>query len=245
VRLLLLGGTGEARSLAEALVADGVDVVSSLAGRVQRPRLPVGQLRVGGFGGVDGLRDEVVHYDAVVDATHPFAATISASAATACRATGVPLLRLARPGWSGHPDAGAWHWAGSHEEAAGTAASLGRSVFLTTGRQTLPRFGAALAGHRVLVRVVDPVDHPVPAAWTVLLARGPYTRADEGRLMREHAIDVLVSKDSGGEQTRAKLDVAAGLGVAVVVVRRPTAPEDVPEVSDVAGAVRWLQARRG
>jgi precorrin-6A/cobalt-precorrin-6A reductase len=245
MRVLLLGGTGEARSLAEELVADGVEVVSSLAGRVQRPRLPVGQVRVGGFGGVAGLEDEVVHFDAVVDATHPFAATISAHAATACRTAGVALLRLVRPGWSAHPDAGAWHWAGSHEEAAGTAAALGSAVFLTIGRQTLPRFVDALADRRVLARVVDPVEHPVPSSWTVLLARGPYTRADESRLMREHDVDVLVTKDSGGEQTRAKLDVAAELGVAVVVVRRPTAPAGVPEVSDVAGAVRWLRARRG
>lgn len=245
MRVLLLGGTSEARTLAAALVEDGVDVVSSLAGRVQRPRLPVGEVRLGGFGGLDGLEHELAGYDAVVDATHPFATRISASAATACERARVPLLRLARPGWSLRAGADRWHWVSSHEEAAVTAAAVGGPVFLTTGRQTLPRFVDALAGSSVLVRVVDPVDHALPAAWTVLLARGPYTRGNERRLMREHAVAVLVAKDSGGDQTCAKLDAAAELGIAVVVVRRPGAPEGIEEVSDVPSAVRWLRARRG
>ncbi len=244
MRVLLLGGTAEARSLAGLLVADGLDVVSSLAGRVQRPRLPVGETRVGGFGGVAGLRAALDEYDAVVDATHPFASTISASAATACAEAAVPLLRLARRGWSTLPGASRWQWVDTHEEAADVASGLGGPVLLTTGRQSLHRFVPALHASAVTARVVDPVDVPLPEGWTVLLSRGPYSEASERGLMGAHAIRVLVTKDSGGDLTRAKLDVADEVGAEVVVVRRPPAPAGVEEVSDVAGAVHWLRARR-
>ena len=242
MRVLLLGGTGEARDLAAALVEDGVDVVSSLAGRVQRPRLPVGETRVGGFGGADGLQQALDGYDVVVDATHPFAATISHSAATACSAAGMPLLRLARPSWAGLDQA--WRWVDSTEEAA-AAVARHHSVFLTTGRQSLQGFLPVLQEKTVLARVVDPLDWQPPATWTVLLARGPYTLDGEVSLMREHRVDALVTKDSGGDLTRAKLDAADRLGIPVVVVRRPAAPEGVEEVSDVAGALQWLRERRG
>lgn len=242
MRVLLLGGTGEARDLAAALVDDGVDVVSSLAGRVQRPRLPVGDTRMGGFGGAAGLQQVLDGYDVVVDATHPFAATISRSAATACAAAGKPLLRVARPSWSGR-DQG-WRWVSTTEEAAAAVARRG-SVFLTTGRQSLQGFVPVVEHTRVLARVVDPLDWQPPATWTVLLARGPYTLDGELSLMREHHVDVLVTKDSGGDLTRAKLDAADELGIPVVVVRRPSAPEGVEEVSDVAGALRWLREQQG
>jgi len=245
VRVLLLGGTAEARDLAAALVEDGIDVVSSLAGRVQRPRLPAGETRLGGFGGVAGLQEALQGYDVVVDATHPFAATISRSAATACEAARRPLLRLARPSWAALPGSSRWRWVESSEEAAAAAAEVGGPVFLTTGRQSLRRFLPLLGETRVLVRVVDPLDWEPPPTWTVLLARGPYTLDGELSLMREHRVDVLVTKDSGGDLTRAKLDAAGALDVPVVVVRRPAAPEGVEEVSDVPGALRWLRARRG
>ena len=245
MRVLLLGGTAEARELAAALVEDGVAVVSSLAGRVRRPRLPAGEVRLGGFGGVAGLREALEEYDVVVDATHPFAATISGSAATACSAAGVPLLRLARPSWAALPGASRWRWVASSEEAAAAAAEGGGPVFLTTGRQSLQRFLPLLGDARVLARVVDPVEWQPPASWTVLLARGPYTLDGERSLMRAHDVRVLVTKDSGGDLTLAKLEAAGELGVPVVVVRRPAAPHGVEEVSDVAGARAWLRARRG
>jgi precorrin-6A/cobalt-precorrin-6A reductase len=241
--MLLLGGTAEARALARAL--EGVRFTSSLAGRVARPRMPVGETRIGGFGGVDGLRaylrDEGV--TAVVDATHPFAAGISRNAASACAAEDVPLLRLARPGWSDHPDADRWHWVDSHEEAAALVPGLGSRPFLSIGRQGLAPFLAPLQHLPALVRVVDEPEVPLPSAWTLLHSRGPYDLESERGLLAEHEVDVLVTKDSGGSHTVAKLDVAAERGAAVVVVRRPATPEGVTSVSDVDAAEAWVRAR--
>jgi precorrin-6A/cobalt-precorrin-6A reductase len=242
VTVLLLGGTGEARELAVLLVEAGVDVVSSLAGRVQRPRLPVGEVRMGGFGGVDGLRAWLADHDvrAVVDATHPFAEGISANAVEACAASGVPLLRLARPGWSDAPGAGDWHWVDSHRAAAELAASLGRRPLLTVGRQPLGEFVGPLAAHRAVVRVVDPPEVDVPRPWLVRLDRGPYDLPGELRSMTEHGIDVLVTKDSGGSYTWPKMAAAGQLGVPVVVVRRGSAMSGVESVPDAASAARWV-----
>ena len=195
--------------------------------------------------GIDPTGFALDGYDAVVDATHPFAATISASAATACGRADVPLLRLARPGWETHPAAGRWQWVASHDEAAATAAAAHGPVFLTTGRQPLDRFVGPLESRAVVVRVVDPVTDPLPPGWTVLLSRGPYEVARERDLMVTHGVRVLVTKDSGGPHTQGKLDAADELGLTVVVVRRPAAPAGVEEVGDVPGAVRWLTRRAG
>jgi precorrin-6A/cobalt-precorrin-6A reductase len=240
-QVLVLGGTGEARRLAGALVAAGVDVLSSLAGRTAEPVLPEGPVRVGGFGGADGLADWLAEHrpGAVVDATHPFAAQITASAASAAARHGTPLLRLQRPGWT--PAAGdTWLFVDSLTAAAEAVAGYG-SVFLTTGRQGVGAF-ADLPG-RVLVRAVDPPDELLPAGTTLLLDRGPFSVADELALMREHGVDVVVTKDSGGHLTEAKLTAARELGLPVVLVRRPPLPDGVETVATVEEALAWLERR--
>lgn len=241
-QVLVLGGTAEGRGLAAALDHRGIAVVSSLAGRVRLPRLPVGEVRFGGFGGVEGLiewlRGESV--SAVVDATHPFAETISASAAAACPAAGIPLLRLQRPGWRARPG-DRWRWVDDLDEAAAAIPRLGRRVLLTTGRQGLSSF-AAVKDAWFLVRCVDPPDPPLPAHHELLLARGPYTRGGELALIDSHRIDLVVTKDSGGDLTQAKLDAARDRGLTVVVVRRPSRPI-VPEVTTVEDATAWVVQR--
>ncbi|AXB49205.1 cobalt-precorrin-6A reductase [Amycolatopsis albispora] len=232
----MLGGTAEARALAAALSERGVPVVSSLAGRVARPRLPVGEVRVGGFGGPDGLAAWLAEQrvGTVVDATHPFAERISASAVAATRTAGVPLLRLERPGWQASPGDD-WHWTASLPEAAGLLPELGRRVFLTSGRQGLPAF-AHLDDLWFLIRCVDPPEPPLPRRHELLLSRGPYQVEAEIGLLRTHRIEVLVTKDSGGSMTAAKLTAARELGLPVVLVRRP-APAGAPETVTSVDAV--------
>ncbi|MER6360997.1 cobalt-precorrin-6A reductase [Kitasatospora sp. NPDC001527] len=240
--VLLLGGTTEARALAAALAADrpALRVTSSLAGRVAEPRLPAGEVRIGGFGGPGGLaawlRAERV--DAVVDATHPFAAVMSRNAAEAAAATGVPLLALRRPGWAPVPG-DRWHRVPSLDSAARLLPSLGRRVLLTSGRQGIGAF-AHLDGLHFVARSVDPPQPPLPASLDVLLDRGPFTLDGERALLREHRIDVVVTKDSGGAATAPKLTAARELGLPVVVVDRPRPSAGVPVAESVGAALDWL-----
>jgi precorrin-6A/cobalt-precorrin-6A reductase len=237
MRVLLLGGTSEARALANAL-HPRVDIVSSLAGRVPDPALPVGPVRIGGFGGVDGLRrwlhDE--HIYAVVDATHPFAATMTAHAAEACAALRIPHLVLARPAWA---QGDAMVVESDAEAAEVVAKSRYSRIFLTTGRSSVHAFADSEAWF--LIRVVTAPDAAsLPRQHRLLLSRGPYRYDDELALLREHRIDALVTKNSGGAMTRAKLDAAAALGIPVVMVARPKLPAGVAAVGTVEEAAEWV-----
>ncbi len=216
-----------------------VDVISSLAGRVPDPAVPVGTVRIGGFGGVGGMRRWLVDsgVDAVVDATHPFAATITAHAATVCRELRLPHLVLARPAW---PPGNAIV-VGSDAEAADMVARHGYSrVFLTTGRSGTGAFVDVDAWF--LIRAVTAPDpHLLPRRHQILLSRGPYRYDDELALLREHGIDALVTKNSGGDMTRPKLDAAAELDIAVVMVDRPPLPTGVNTVTTVEEAAGWVR----
>jgi precorrin-6A/cobalt-precorrin-6A reductase len=239
MRVLVLGGTAEARELAARLHPE-VDIISSLAGRVPDPALPVGAVRIGGFGGVDGLRrwlrDEKI--DCVVDATHPFAATITAHAALVCADLRLPYLVLARPAW----EPGDAIVVSSDTEAAKAIAQQEYSrVFLTIGRSGVAAFTDSDAWF--LIRVVTAPDATcLPRRHQLILSRGPYHYDDEYALLREHRIDALVTKNSGGHMTRAKLDAAAALDIPVVMVDRPPLPPGVPTVGSVEQAADWVHA---
>jgi precorrin-6A/cobalt-precorrin-6A reductase len=239
--VLILGGTTEARQLAAALAADGVDVISSLAGRVGTPNLPAGRVRVGGFGGPGGLADYLrrQHASAVVDATHPFAAKISKNVVHAASIAGTPLIRLERPGWREHPRANTWTWV-PDAAAARAAAARAFRPFLTTGRQSLRDFDA-WADRDVLVRLVDPPANPLPRRWRVILSRGPYSYSGERTILTEHGIDMILTKDSGGTHTVAKLEAAGALSIPVVIIARPE-PAPVPLLRTVGEAVAWCMS---
>jgi precorrin-6A/cobalt-precorrin-6A reductase len=195
-------------------------------------------VRIGGFGGVDGLvaylRERRI--DVLVDATHPFAARISANAVAAAARTGVPLLVLRRPGWREQPGDD-WHRVPSLAEAAAALPRLGRRVFLTTGRQEIAAF-ATLDECWFLARSVEPPAPPMPRHLEVVLDRGPFSLKSELRLLRDHRIDVLVTKDSGG--SAAKLDAARESRIPVVMVDRPPSPTGIPIATTVSDAVAWL-----
>lgn len=244
MNVLVLGGTAEARALATALVGRaGTHVTTSLAGRVAAPAPLPGEVRVGGFGGVDGLARWLATHrvDTVVDATHPFAATMTAHAVLAAARCGVPLLVLRRPGWTESPGDD-WRRVADHSAAAAMLPTLGARAFLTTGRHGLASV-AHLDGLWFLVRSVDPPVPPVPARMCVVLGRGPFTPDGERALMRRHRIDVLVTRDSGGEPTFAKLVAARELGIPVVMLERPPSPAGVATVTSVGDALGRLGTR--
>lgn len=232
----MLGGTTEARTLAGRLGGlPDVEVVSSLAGRVQHPRLPDGEVRVGGFGGAAGLasylRDEKI--GAVVDATHPFAEHITANGFAAAAEVGVPHLVVRRPGFPLRDE----YDVVPDVHAAAAALAPGARVFLTIGRQQVAAFSHVDAWF--LIRAIDPPT-VLPGHHVLLLDRGPFSLDDEVELMQRHAIDTLVTKDSGGAATEAKLVAAERLGVRVVVVARPPLPEGATVVAEVEPAVDWV-----
>lgn len=241
-RVLVLGGTAEAFALAVRLHADpNVVAISSLAGRLARPRLPPGEVRIGGFGGADGLaaylREERI--DATIDATHPFAATISRNAVRACARADIPLLVLERPRWE-EVAGDRWERVPDMASAVHAARALGPRIFLTIGRTELAAF-AGVDDRWFLVRAIEPPAGPLPPQHELLLARGPFTVAAEIATMRAHAIDAIVAKDSGGAATAAKLVAARALGLPVVIVDRPFR-SGAASVNDLDAALAWLRA---
>lgn len=240
-RLLILGGTGEARELADKAAAiPDLRVVTSLAGRTRSPRPLAGETRTGGFGGAEGLaaylRAEPI--DLVIDATHPFAAIISGNAAEACDARAVPRLVLSRPAWT-ETSGDTWIEAADVDAAAAALPAAGRRAFLTVGRNEIARF-AGVTDCRFLIRVIDPPVEPLPfAGYTLIEGRPPFAEDRERALMTEHRIDVLVSKNSGGAATYAKIAAARVLGLPVLMIRRPPAPAG-PRVETVAQALAWI-----
>ena len=231
-RILILGGTTEARQLAGKL-AVRASVTLSLAGRTESPVAQGVPVRTGGFGGADGLAAYLreTSTDLLIDATHPYAARISANAAQAAQATGVPIFALRRPGWE--PIEGdRWTEIDSVTDAVQALGPAPRRVFLALGRQEVAAFEAA-PQHHYLIRSVDPVEPKlaVPGA-DYLLARGPFREADERALLERHSIDVVVSKNSGGAATYGKIAAARALGIEVIMVRRPDLPE-VPSAETV------------
>lgn len=249
MRLLILGGTREARTLAQALHDNlpSLDVITSLAGATEgateeQPDIR-GAVRVGGFGGSEGLatylKDTAI--DAVIDATHPFAERITAHAVQACAQTGTAYLRLDRPQWHMPADTDVV-FVPDAVEAARLVARTSKSALLTIGRKELDAFDGLEKVHLV-VRVIDlPEPSQRLANAHYITGRPPFSVAGEVALMREHQIDTVVTKASGGDATRAKLDAAAQIGARLVVLRRPP-PPDGPRVSSVDDALAWIQSR--
>jgi precorrin-6A/cobalt-precorrin-6A reductase len=240
-RILILGGTGEARQLAARLAARAdLAVTLSLAGRTASPAAQAVPVRIGGFGGARGLADYLAaeRIDALIDATHPYAATMSTNAACAAKLRKTPLLALRRPPWI--PVAGDdWTEVADVQAAVEALASAPRRVFLALGRKELAPFATA-PQHHYLVRSVDPVDPPlaVPHA-DYITGRGPFDEAHDRALLQEHRIEVVVAKNSGGTATYGKIAAARALRLPVILLRRPALPE-VAAVETVEDAVAWL-----
>ena len=243
-RVLILGGTTEASELARSLAGEPkIAPVLSLAGRTKSPKLPPIPHRVGGFGGIDGLIAYLNenHVAAMIDATHPFAAQMTDHAAAAAEATGVPLIRIDRPAWQ--PQEGdTWIPVATMAEAAVALGPAPKRVFLTIGRNELGAFRTA-PQHHYLTRSVDPPGDDVrPPTCTTIEAVGPFRLDDERKLIADHGIEMLVTKNAGGTATAAKLTAAREAGIPVVMVERPPLPA-IDTVPDAAAALSWLMGK--
>lgn len=241
IRVLILGGTGDAAELAARVATiEGVEAITSLAGRTREPSVPLGDLRVGGFGGVAGLASYLCQtgIDLLIDATHPFASQISFNAVDAATKVGVPHLILIRPPWE-KVSGDRWIEVDSVEAAATTLQNQAQRVFLTVGRQELAAF-AHLEEIWFLMRMIDPpADDALMPPGMILCDRGPFTLNNDKEILIHHNIDTIVSKNSGGDATYAKIIAARQLGVKVVMVNRPAIPPG-EQVTNVDGALAWL-----
>lgn len=241
MRILILGGTTEARQLAERLTAHaGVTVTLSLAGRTNAPTAVPVQLRIGGFGGAQGLADYLAaeHIDVLIDATHPYAALMSGHATRAASLTGVRFVALRRPPWVAQAG-DRWIEAATVHDAVGVLGHAPRRVFLALGRKELAPFTAA-PQHHYVIRSIDPVEPPLALPHAeYLTARGPFSEAAERALLTARGIEIIVAKNSGGSATHGKIAAACALGLPVIMLRRPPLP-DAPAVETVDDALAWL-----
>ena len=230
----------EARALANSLVAKGHAVITSLAGRTTEPRRPLGEMRVGGFGGAAGLGEylRTGRIEAVIDATHPYAAAISAHAVEACAAAGRPLLRFERAPWQ--PQKGdRWIIVDTLAAAAKVAPELGRRAFLTIGVKEIDSL-RDIDNVWFLVRLVERPPEPISLShYELMLARGPFETADERALMQQHGIDLVIAKNSGGDSTYGKIAAARALGLPVLMLRRPVLPP-AKTAGAIADAIAWV-----
>jgi precorrin-6A/cobalt-precorrin-6A reductase len=239
MKILILGGTAEARRLANRLVEAGHDVITSLAGRTQDPILPAGGLRMGKFGGIPGLAAylRIAGIERLVDATHPYAGQISINAVAAAQTSGVPLIRLMRPAWEQQVGDDWLTVATAAEAAAALPASA--DVLLTTGHTGLAHF-LERDDCQFVIRTIEAPAMDLPGHAHLVQTRPPYTLVDEVALMEREGITHLVTKNSGGEQTAAKLEAARKLGVKVIMIARP-AYGPALEVDSVEGAIAALE----
>lgn len=238
--VLLLGGTTEASALARLLAARGVPTTLSYAGRTENPRPQPVPVRVGGFGGVEGLAaylhaHRVTH---LVDATHPFAATMSGNAVAAAERTGVPLLALTRPAWAPQPGV-RWQYVADIDAAVAALAGPARRILLALGRMHVAAFAARPQHHYVLRFVDAPAEPPALPDHHLVVDRGPFTPERDQALMTAHGIDLVVCKNAGGSGAEAKLIAARALGVPVLMIDRPALPPRV-EVTDPQAVLDWL-----
>lgn len=242
-KLLILGGTGEGIALATALATlPEYDVISSLAGRVADPKLPPGEIRIGGFGGIEGLKKYLTEngVTAMIDATHPFARRIGWNAFEAAARADIRLLRFERPAWVARSD-DRWIAVDDWRAAVDILQSTAKRVFLTLGRQELEPF-ASLKDVALVIRSVELPDPKIYFSDAkFILARGPFNLDAERMLLQSHNIDHLVCKNSGGDATYAKLQAARELGMTVVMQNRPIRP-DIPQVSSIDNVIQWVKA---
>lgn len=243
-RLLILGGTGEAAALARDAgerFAAGLEIVSSLAGRTNDPRPLPGRVRTGGFGGAEGLarwlRGEGI--DMVVDATHPYAVRISVNARVACAASGVARIMLWRPPWTAQPGDN-WIPAADAAAAAALLPGVGKRAFLALGSGQL-RYFADVKGLWLMSRLAE-APGTAPPGVTVVVGRGPFDAGDELRLLEEQSIDVVVSRNSGGDATVGKITAARRRAIPVIMLERP-APEPGEHYSDLQEVLRWIERK--
>lgn len=238
--LLILGGTTEATALTRAVAQAGLSGTISFAGRVERPAPQALPRRVGGFGGVDGLKtylatERITH---VIDATHPFAAQMSRNAVAACADLGVPLVALTRPPWGQEPG-DRWQRVADIDAAVAALSGPPQRVMLAIGRMHLSAFGAQ-PQHHYLLRLVDAPTTPPPLPQhTAIIDRGPFTEAEDRALLETHQIDLVVSKNAGGSASYAKIAAARALGLPVIMIDRPVLPART-ELATPAQVLDWI-----